>query len=187
MGLAKYLRLVRKTADLTFAPANVEQILKIISETKTGADVLARFTPHLRSGRIRIEGYPAEILDKLRAAKSSDQPVGASFVTDGKAGTIYVDLSSELGVLAPFLLHEMIHGLDEGIWDLARGNTRERGLRMLASEKTAFATQHRFLTELKMLHPGLESFLGRRYSGARILHEEMTEAAIRQLYDLEAA
>lgn len=168
------------------APANVEAVLKLIARTVSGREILAEFMPLYRGGRVVFEAYEAPLLERLRAALGEGQPVGACFINDGRTGKIHYDPSSCIGVLAPFLVHEMAHAVDTSLW-LASNRRQSRAARnkmMLAAESRAFDLQHRFVTELRGLDPSFGEFLEREQSRVRVLVERMTERDIEELYGL---
>ena len=155
--------------------------------------MLERFLPRLRKQEVRIEAYPAEVLERLKLAIGRDQPVGACFIPEyqGEArhGTIYLDLTSPLGLLAPFLFHEMVHSLDPSLWEAARHplsrDSRDRVL--LEAETKAFETQHRFVLELKQRFPEYQRFLQAQYPRMKILHERLTATDVATLYGFKIA
>ena len=171
------------------SPREVEEILNLISHAPAGQDILSEFLPHYRLGKITIKVYPEDVAVKLRASHSAEQPSGASFVTDGRSGVIYVDLKSELGILAPFLFHEIVHSLDERLWMSARRNLNEseRAQVVFAAEQHAFECQYRFVQELLNLVPELDAFFARKYPKARILREKLSPVEIKKLYGIKAA
>ena len=115
--------------------------------------------------------------------------MGACFINDGEIGTIYTDLTSPLGVVAPFLFHELIHALDEGVWEAARRPlAREaKDQVMLMAETRAFEAQHQFVAELGDRFPDYRTFLAKHYPKAKILHERMTSVDVADLYGFKAS
>lgn len=175
--------------ELKSAPRQIDDVFELISQSPLGDRILRQFLPLFRSGRIRIKAYPNELLSKLKAVLGPGQPIGAAFVTDGDTGVIHYDRTSPLGVLGPFIFHEIVHSLDVRLWDSARngGSTarmrNERKKLMLLTETTAFNRQHELVTELKERVPGFAAFLAEQYPRVRILHERMTESEIDEMYD----
>jgi hypothetical protein len=167
-------------------PARVEEVLRLICHTATGRQFIDRLMPHHRSGRIRFEPYPATIVVRLRESVGPDQPIGAAFSTDGEAGIIHYDPKSPLGVLAPFILHEIVHSLDEALWEAARipQKRMRREQLMLRAESIAFEAQHRFQGELAVRYPTYSEFLRMQSAKARILVEQMLESDIMEHYGL---
>jgi hypothetical protein len=160
------------------------EILELIAEAPTGRKVLDRFTPTFESGLIRIEAYPLHIVEQLRQHTGPDQPIGACFMRDGKQGTIYLDMTSPLGVLAPFLLHEMVHSLDSDLEKASKHpmSRKDRDALLLLAETEAFEAQHDFVEELSSSMPGYRDFLNSYYPKARILHERLTTEDVAELY-----
>ncbi|MCM2277397.1 MAG: hypothetical protein NDJ89_04920 [Oligoflexia bacterium] len=178
-------------ADFQAPPANLERVFELIARSPFGVGILERFQPLYQGGKVMIRPYPLEIVAKLREAIGPDQPIGASFVVDedGKTGTIYADLGSPLGILAPFLLHEMVHALDRGIWKAARRpqTRKERDETMLLAETDAFGAQHRLIEELCVRVNGYREFIAAQSQRARILHERLTAEDIATLYGFKIA
>ena len=119
--------------DFSKPPVRIEEILKTIARAPSGRKILERFLPLFHQGTVRIEAYPTAIVARMREVLEEGQPVGASFIHNGETGVIYLDLSSPLGILAPFLLHEMVHSLDPEVWrtphqDLARSGAKPGNL-----------------------------------------------------------
>ncbi len=179
--------------DFTNCPIDANEVLKLISRTRIGNEVLEQFLPRLRKGEVRIAGYPPEVLERLKLAIGRDQPVGACFIPEYKGetreGTIYLDLTSPLGLLAPFLFHEMVHSLDPGVWDAARRplTRKSRDRVLLEAETKAFEAQHQFVLELKQRFPEYQRFLQTQYPRAKILHERLTATDVAELYGFKIA
>ncbi len=175
--------------DFARSPENTEAVLRLISRTASGRALLERFMPELSRGRIRIATYPPELVARLRAVMGEGQPIGAAFVIDQGQGTIYLDPSSPLGVLAPFLVHEMIHSLNKALWKAEKSGIRksDRADLLLRSEEEAFEGQHRFVSELGERYPEFRAFLKAHYPKAKILHEKLTELEISDLYGFKAS
>ncbi len=172
--------------DFQRQPKDIGEILKFIATTRTGADLLRQFLPFYETGKIRIAHYPAPIVRKLREMIGEDQPIGACFDTDGISGTIHLDPNGILAILAPFLVHEIVHALDSNLWKAAKRkiNKTEKDKLILKSEKHAFAFQHQFIEELKQIYPSYIQFLQKAYPKAKILHERLTDKSIAELYGI---
>ena len=166
------------------APAHPDEILRLIARTPSGRAVLAPFMEHYRSGRISLQSYPAPLLESLRAVLGEGQPVGACFVNDGDTGTIYYDPSAPLGVLAPFLVHEMAHAADESLWRAARFPQTRKACDelMLEAETHAFELQHLFVQELRAADLAFSVFLESQQDRVRILTERLGREDIAELY-----
>jgi hypothetical protein len=175
---------------LRLPPRGIHEIIDVIHDTPSGSSWLARFLPWRDSGRIRLEVFPRDVLLKLRAVRAPGEPNGAAFVTDGEAGCIYVDLELELGALAPFLIHEIVHSLDDTLWRAARlaGESEARRRKVLLdAECRAYEAQQQFLDELVGRQPGLREFLRARYPQVRVLNDPLSREEIAELYGLRSA
>jgi hypothetical protein len=168
------------------APAHPDEILQLITRVPAGRDVLGGFMELYRSGRVRLEPYPQALLAQLRAALGEGQPVGACFVNDGETGTIHYDPQAPIGVLGPFLVHEMVHAMDQSLWSAARiAQTRDsRDKLMLEAETRAFELQYRFVQELRAADPEYGFFLENEQERVRILNERLSREDIAELYGL---
>ena len=166
------------------APTHVDQTLRLIARVPAGRAVLSRFLALYRSGRVEFVPYDPALLTRLREVLGEGQPVGASFVTDGRSGKIHYDPSAPLGVLAPFLLHEMVHATDASLWvaSNSKQTRRARDRLMLEAETQAFDQQHRFVQELRAADPRFDAFMLGEQARVRILHEKLTQKDIAELY-----
>ena len=176
--------------NYSLPPQSLDDVFKLQLKTPTGRNVLERFLPQLTSKRTLIEAYPIEIQNRLREVLEPGQPIGACFTTDGKVGQIHFDPRSSLGVLAPFLLHEMVHALDENLWRLAERSSVTRLVRdraMLKAEVAAFTAQRRFIEELTGRDLAYQHFLEAEFPRARILNERLTETDLVELYGFKIA
>jgi len=106
--------------------------------------------------------------------------VGAAFINDGEQGVIYFDPTSPVGVLAPFLLHELVHACDERLW-----KKKPSQKVLIEAETDAFSTQRRYVEELTEADPEFGKFLKSRFPKARILHERLTRGDVVELYGLD--
>lgn len=166
------------------APKNWKEVTDYIAKTALGRATLGRIRPSFDSKKITLEVYPYEIRSQLAAVARNGEPLGALFVTDGQKGTIYVDMQSELGVVLPFVFHEMIHSLDESLWSAAQkklSSNQKKDL-IFKSECLAFKTQHRFLEQLKEEFPELRRFLLHHYPKVPFLNREFQPHEIAHLY-----
>lgn len=159
-----------------------DEVFRLIQSSALGRQTLNRF--FLRRNPVRIEFYPEEVRPRLVAALTPKSPLGAVFVTDGEQGTIYVDDQSQLGILVPFLFHEMIHSLDGTLWKAARQtlSPSQRNTVIYEAECRAFRAQHLFQEELKELHPELRSFHETQYSHLSFLNRALLPHEIASLY-----
>jgi hypothetical protein len=141
-------------------PRSWGELFDLIQEVPSGREVWRRFRDQLSSGQVRLEAYPEEVKRQLQSLVKVAAPLGAAFTTDGIDGTVFLDASGNFGILAPCLLHEMIHSLDETLWRAGRHSLPSSQLRSLIfdAECRAFAAQHRFLEELRGRYPDYRSF-----------------------------
>lgn len=175
--------------DFSQPPTHVDEILKLIARSASGREALERFLPLLRRGKVRLAPYPPEVIAQLKEYLGPGQPVGACFVNDGETGTIHFDGGGPLGVLAPFILHEIIHCLDTAVWEIAKTGVRSsrRDKVLLHAETRAFEAQHRFVQELSQRFPEFESFLESQQARVKILVERLTSEDIASLYGFKAS
>lgn len=171
------------------SPENVNEIFQLISRTPVGRMTLEHFLPYYHQQKTVIHPYPEKIIQKLRVTLGEGQPIGACFVINDQQGIIYLDFDSPLGVLAPFLVHEIVHSLDKGLWSnqdrpLSR---KARDQLMLRAETKAFEYQHRFVQELMQRYPEYKKFIAKRQSQIKILINKLTQSDIAELYDLKSA
>jgi hypothetical protein len=164
-------------------PASSEEILRLIAKSPAGRTLLERFLPHFTRGRVSIVAYPAELVAKLREVLPADQPIGACFEADPSTGRgrIFHDFGSPIGVLAPFLVHEIAHSLDPRAWE-----KRAAKAGALALETEAFHVQFRFTQELRERDPEYDLFLRERFPKTKMLHELLEPSDISALYSFEA-
>ena len=165
-------------------PTNLDEIRSLIVKTTIGSTTWKEFGSASQGDRIKIEPYPADIRSRLAASADQGHPIGALFVTDGKQGVIYLDLLGELGVLLPYLFHEMIHSLDESLWNaastsLSKGQKKEI---IFKSECKAFYAQNLFMEELKTVFPELRKFYSQRYPQIPFLNRPFLPHEIAELY-----
>ena len=172
----------------TIANANPDPVMKLIARSATGRALLERFLPMLKRGQVKIAPYPADIVAKLRAVIPEGQPIGACLVTESAAGkltgTIFLDYTSPIGVLAPFLVHEISHALEPNVWN---GKTTRSQSVLLEAESNAFQTQFKFTQELRERDPAYEAFLRGHYPKAKMLHTLLEFEEIEALYTGKAS
>ncbi len=175
--------------DFALAPASIEEVFKIIARVETGRSVLERFLPLLNKGKVIIDHYSPDIVAKMREALGEGQPIGACFMIDGSHGTIFIDPTSPIGVLAPFLVHEMIHALNPDLWAAERRvmDRAQKDRLFLEVETEAFAAQHQFTTELRERIPEYDAFLKAYSPKARILVDRLTSTDIADLYGFKVS
>ena len=91
-----------------------EECFRLISQSRAGREVLSRFLPEYRSGRLElreVEADSSELLG-LRGGNAAGTPVGG-FTYDGGNKRILLARHPALGLQAPLLFHEMVHATDE--------------------------------------------------------------------------
>jgi hypothetical protein len=132
----------------------------------------------------KIESYPREVHSRLKELTSPSHPLGAAFITDGKTGTLYLDLKAEMSALVPFLLHELSHSLDHSLWSAARRQLSrfQKNEIIFQAEISAFRDQHRFLSELKKIYPTLADFYSQKYARVLSLQRAFEPSEIALLY-----
>lgn len=155
--------------------ANPGPVLGLLARTTTGTELLERFLPMMKRGKVRIAPYPLDVLAKLRGIIPVGQPIGACLVTEGDTGTIFLDYESPIGVLAPFLVHEISHSLEPKVW---AGRTAKSQSAMLDAESAAFQIQFKFTQELRDLDSEYDRFLKTNYPKAKMLHTLLEFEAI---------
>ncbi len=164
-------------------PKSWDDIFRLIQEVPRGRETLILFRNQVASGLVQVQSYPDSVKNQLRALNSPTQgplqtsetltfdpqksssdptltPLGAAFVTDGFEGKLVLDPTGPLGIVVPFLFHEMIHSLDETLWRAAQrgGSPTERRAIIFESECRAFRAQHKFQEELRSKYPEYRSF-----------------------------
>ncbi len=161
-----------------------QEVMDLIQQTPLGRSVLGRALSLCRTGKLAFRPYPRDLRSELLGALSPGCPLGAVFVTDGGQGQIFYDAQGQLGILAPFVFHELIHSLDKRLW-LAAGKTlsiQERAALLYSSEQLAFSAQHEFQEGLKKLYPELRAFHRDCYPHLSFLNRAISFEEIRQLY-----
>ncbi len=167
----------------TIANANPEPVMKLIARTVTGRELLEQFLPLLKRGQVKIAPYPRDIVAKLRNVIPEGQPIGACLVTEGKEGTIFLDYESPIGVLAPFLVHEISHALQPNVW---AGKTARSQELLIEAEAHAFQAQFKFTQELRERDPNYDTFLRTNYPKAKLLHTLLEFEDLEELYKKQA-
>lgn len=100
-----------------FAPSKqLKEVFALLRKTRTGRAVLAKFDPKF-GFEVKVEQYRDEMkrAEKRRAAA----------LYDLEKRTIYIDRTESVGNLAPILLHEIVHSLDN---DYRRAVEKEKEL-----------------------------------------------------------
>ncbi len=95
-------------------PPPWEECFRLISQSRTGREVLSRFLPEYHSGKIElreVEEGSVELLG-LRQGGGAGTPAGG-FTFDAGHKRILLVRHPALGIQAPLLFHEMVHATDE--------------------------------------------------------------------------
>lgn len=165
-------------------PKTWSELLNLILESKTGRKTIEEFSHVFQRNQIEIKAYPEEIKLKLQASSPTNGFLGAVFLIEENKGTIYFDPQSEIGILAPFLIHEMTHCSDENLWIAARQKLTpfKKQELLFSSECRAFHTQHHFQEELKTIYPELRIFHLENYSHIPFLNRALLPDEIASMY-----
>ena len=189
--------------DLKKRADNVKEVFEVIANSKIGRAVLTEFLPQYRSGHIQIEPLTPEV--RQREPFPPDK-IGAIFSYDGHSSVIYIEINqqenekTELGVLAPRLLHEIVHSLDGMvIGGFAREielgqllNTRSREIMRQVAVRTGKPEEELRNSdfnqaesdELNKLRTDAERFKNiRRFKGERLAYNVQSQF-IRELMEL---
>lgn len=163
--------------------SHLNEIIHLIHKVSSGRRTLEQFSTQYRS-KVKILPYPAELIQRLRHETPSGQATGSCFIQDGKTGTIYYDPNTPIGILAPFILHELTHATDPELWkavNLPKSSERRREI-LINTEISAFKAQHRFIQELKNEYQSYVTFIDQLKSRMPILTQPMSSEEIRKLY-----
>ena len=87
----------------------IGDLIDLLKVTEIGADVAKDFAPKLQSGDIRI----VDLTKKVR--KDYEIPRNEIARFDLGTARVYVDFDQEAGLLAPVLLHELVHAVDPAL------------------------------------------------------------------------
>ncbi|MFZ9596589.1 MAG: hypothetical protein ACO3A2_10990 [Bdellovibrionia bacterium] len=170
--------------DFSKRASSLDDVFTLIQESVLGKEVIKRFSALRQQKSIQFQSLPVELKQKLRWIAPAGTPFGAAFVTDGREAQIFYDPEAELGVLVPFLFHEMVHALDQTLWVAAQGtlSAEERSRTICFSEVRAFAAQHQLQDRLKKIYPELREFYKRHYPHVSFLNRELNREEIFDLY-----
>jgi hypothetical protein len=163
-----------------------QEILEFIQQSPLGEQLVPPFVSLCKAGKIAVRAYPSDLRAELLSVQESGCPVGAVFVTDGVHGQILYDGQGELGILIPFVFHEIVHSLDERLW-LAAGkrlSAEARNQLVYSSESLAFNAQHELQEGLKKIYPELRVFHQDRYPHISFLNRAISSQEICSLYRL---
>lgn len=164
--------------------SEIREVFELLSHVPTGQRILEAFLPLHQKGKVTFLPYPDSIRAQLAEISGPGQPLGACFENDGITGRIAYDPQAPLGILAPYLLHEMVHATEPSLWsDVARHPEARKGV-VLRAEIKAFETQFQLIVELRERFPTYELFLQRHFPQARLLHQKIEQELIAELYGL---
>jgi len=97
--------------------ARLHEVFEVLKATRWGRAVLAKFLP--RYGfEIKIEHFT----DAMREEERAGGRLAAALYSPMRR-TIYIDRSQPVGFVAPILLHEIVHSLDQDAARAAEGET----------------------------------------------------------------
>ncbi len=138
-----------------------QELFKIISRTSVGSDLLESFLPHYHLKKIEILDYPSVLREKLREFIPAGHPIGACLVQDSDRILIYIDFEGEIGVITPYLVHEISSYLSLN---------RSPKICRESSETLAIKHQLLFTTELRGRDQDFEMYLKQNALKAAELH-----------------
>ena len=164
-------------------------LLKILQLTPTGRGLLGNFLPLLFKKEAQIMAYPPDVLKKLILCTTAGHPVGGAFTSLDGVRTVFLDPYSPLAVLAPILIHEITHALDEDLWRVHTQSLPAETISttLLQSEYKAYENQFRFLGELRSAIDGYGAYLLKHYPHVDHFHHVLTKATITRRYTKKAA
>lgn len=87
---------------------HLNEIFECIRLNPTGSSLLARFLPLFKAGAIQISAMESTKL----SVKGMTGAAASAFVFDGKKRQILLDMSYPIGIVAPMLVHEIVHSMD---------------------------------------------------------------------------
>jgi hypothetical protein len=168
----------------TKPPQDWMELLGLILQSPLGRKTLEEFYRCCGQRDIEVKAYPSDVRAKLVEASPTKEVLGAVFVIEGSVGTIYVDPKSEIGIVAPFFFHEMIHCLDDTLWVAAKQKLSplQKQNVIFNSACRAFHFQHLFQEELKKVFPDLRDFHQTRYPHISFLNRALLPDEIAKLY-----
>lgn len=159
------------------SPVELNTVLKTILKTEIGRRILEEFLPLYSRKKIIFEAYPKEMVETLLHSKNENaenEPIGACIVFhSSQYAKIHYDSNASLGVLIPFLFHEICHAVDSRMW---------KNQYTIECELDAFEKQYRLIEELKRTDLQYEVYLKSYYSKSRLLGKRLTAEEIRALY-----
>lgn len=167
-------------------PGELIEVFHFIGSMEFGAQLIRQFREFTEQREVELRDFPPELEERFEIAGLRGPSVarGAFFVTDGDSGTIYVNASSEVAVLAPVLVHEMVHAMDSTLWGAAKQSLpkllRERVI--IDSEYRAYQAQFQFLRQIFAVHPKLKAYFEAKYPSTPALSRELTFKEIAKNY-----
>ncbi len=135
-----------------------DELLKLISRTHTGREILEEFLPYLTKKKVSIEEYPSELCETVRKSIPEGHAIGACLV----GARILIDFQAPRGVNVAYLVHEI---------SIFLSRHRKSNKCQEATESEAFLKQVHFTCELRERDPEYEKFLKVNSSRAAALHD----------------
>ncbi len=168
-------------------PKSWDALFRFIRESRSGREILRQFEIQVSRGLVDIQPYPETLksqLQHLNQPSNPTLPLGAAFTTDGVQGTLLLDPQGPAGILAPFLVHEMTHSLDETLWSAARHSQTPFQIKAIIfdSECRAYRAQHQFLAEMKAIFPEYQAFCQSWETQLPFLNRQLLPDEIARLY-----
>ena len=184
-----------KFVDLATPAANYEKAYELIAQTPTGRLLLKKYKTLNAKDPFQYK----ELNYSLRRELNMPVKIGAAFIFQGKEKTIYYDPEDNIGLLAIFLSHELMHAVDPDVLDtyfkemdawkqLPREDyERLHQQNSFRIERRAFDMQDIILIELLKLTPCYGSFIQQhRDEGGLKLFNPTPDSYIRDAYGIAA-
>lgn len=187
------VRAQNKTFNLHEPAENQQKAIELLALTPTGRQLIAEFNAQNEKTPFAFVQMHTELRRRMGFVTS----IGAAYVFDGTSQTIYYDPLDDLGLLALFIAHEMMHAIDpdvpksyfeevEAYKNLPQDEYLEiRYRNTFRIERRAFDMQDRVYPELMRLTACYENYLEqhRRESGLK-LYNPTPDSYIREAYGL---
>jgi hypothetical protein len=166
-------------------PQKIDEIYNVLQQSRLAACHLKKFFEKLNLKQVQVQWYPPELSKRLREATPDSEPIGAVTISSSPdQHIIYLDSKSPLGVLSPFLFHEIVHCLDEdylnGIW--SKRTERQKQRLILLAECHAYRLQRKFIAELTKSTPAYEDFLKTKKAQSRLVRADFSQKELESLY-----
>ncbi len=153
--------------NLGLRNCNLEFILNQIESTPSGRKLREKFRSIQTTFSIGLHPYPNSLAQRLREVVEPLHPLGAATVWDTQSAMIYYDCTESLGVLIPYLAHEMAHGIEaEKVLSLHGSpiSNIKKSQIVFELERSAFDWQFKIIQELKDLDSEVSQFYREHYS-----------------------